>query len=575
MLFMSVLCFVLLIGVGTFTLVLMDTSMFSDSICPICLRDIDCDKSFALTAKGLETLAGCASVYGHLAMKTYLLSCQSTVRVHEGCRKKYTNSRELDKFSKGVNDVGNSVPAKKLRSATQSFDFKLHCLYCGGFVDFRNVGRDMCLSVRTLELQSSVLHSCEKRGHDAWAMKVSSRVQSCNDLVAEEPVYHKTCHDRFHLGKPMAGEADCPLLKAPHRPLDMTKQASFSTLCEWLESQTDRYLYSVTELRGQLLTFGYSEDAVYSVKYLKIKLQQHYGDHVVFVEHEGQQDVVCLQRMASFVLREQWKKQKMLEDDETESQRIVAMAAKLVRALLREMQYTRETYPTETDISDLEGSHHFIPNLLHTFLQVLVSNQVKEVAIGNAIVQAARPRSVVTPILFGVGVQMDHMYGSKWLVDQLARLGFSVSSAEVYRFKSSVLQAEQMMGAVPEMLAGSFIQWVGDNVDHNVASLDGRGSFHGMGIIAVSNQAGVNGAGANPVKRLERMTANANVQSFGFPIHEYVSSGGSTLSSITVKELRCVQQPVRFSDVKRYPINNISVAQINIRNSNGHSAYRK
>jgi len=43
-----------------------------------------------------------------------------------------------------------------------------------------------------------------------------------------------------------------------------------------------------------------------------------------------------------------------------------------------------------------------------------------------------------------------------------------------------------MVGAVPPML-GSFTQWVGDNVDHNVASIDGRGSFHGMGIIACSN----------------------------------------------------------------------------------------
>jgi len=32
---------------------------------------------------------------------------------------------------------------------------------------------------------------------------------------------------------------------------------------------------------------------------------------------------------------------------------------------------------------------------------------------------------------------------------------------------------------------------------------------------------------------------------------------------------------VEISDVKRYPINYISVAQIDIRMSNGHSAYRK
>ena len=30
----------------------------------------------------------------------------------------------------------------------------------------------------------------------------------------------------------------------------------------------------------------------------------------------------------------------------------------------------------------------------------------------------------------------------------------------------------------------SFVQWSVDNVDHNLATLDGKGTFHGMGIIA-------------------------------------------------------------------------------------------
>ena len=34
------------------------------------------------------------------------------------------------------------------------------------------------------------------------------------------------------------------------------------------------------------------------------------------------------------------------------------------------------------------------------------------------------------------------------------------------------------------MAIGSFVQFVGDNADHNVATLDGHNTFHGMGIIA-------------------------------------------------------------------------------------------
>ena len=33
------------------------------------------------------------------------------------------------------------------------------------------------------------------------------------------------------------------------------------------------------------------------------------------------------------------------------------------------------------------------------------------------------------------------------------------------------------------VLKGSFTQWVGDNVDHNVYTLGGQDTFHGMSII--------------------------------------------------------------------------------------------
>jgi len=115
-----------------------------------------------------------------------------------------------------------------------------------------------------------------------------------------------------------------------------------------------------------------------------------------------------------------------------------------------------------------------------------------------------------------------------------------------------------MVGAVPPML-GSFTQWVGDNVDHNVASIDGRGSFHDMGIIAVSNQAA--NRAANSVKRLERPAANANVQSLAFPILEYVPQSSSALSSVTVKELQKIQQPARLMQIVDWK--SLSTQQLN------------
>ena len=191
-------------------------------------------------------------------------------------------------------------------------------------------------------------------------------------------------------------------------------------MCAWLEDQTDRYLYSVVELRAKLLEMGYSDDEVYIVATMK--------------------------NVTLF----------------TASHRVVKAAAKLIRAEIREKEYNTEQYPTPQDISDPVAAKKYVQKLLLSFLQELVRCDIKQIAIANAVLQAARPRSVISPVPLGVGVQMDHAYGSAWLVNELARLGFSVSSDKVCRFKQSVMHQEQSQVSVMACYPGRFTQWIGD-----------------------------------------------------------------------------------------------------------------
>ena len=57
---------------------------------------------------------------------------------------------------------------------------------------------------------------------------------------------------------------------------------------------------------------------------------------------------------------------------------------------------------------------------------------------------------------------------------------------KVMKYKQSVIQKESLENIIAQYIPGTFTQWVADNIDHNVATLDGQGTFHGMGIIAVS-----------------------------------------------------------------------------------------
>ena len=50
---------------------------------------------------------------------------------------------------------------------------------------------------------------------------------------------------------------------------------------------------------------------------------------------------------------------------------------------------------------------------------------------------------------------------------------------QVRRYKQSILVSDQSI-RVPEI---NFAEWSADNVDHNIATLTGHGTFHGMEII--------------------------------------------------------------------------------------------
>jgi len=117
----------------------------------------------------------------------------------------------------------------------------------------------------------------------------------------------------------------------------------------------------------------------------------------------------------------------------------------------------------------------------------------------------------------------------------LSRLGFSVTYDEVVRYKQSVLEDSSNLQSTGAPYPVNFTQFVADNVDHNVATLDGKGTFHGMGIIAVSTRTAQQSEGvkARAIRRLKRRCVRDVVINRGVPILQYnlpERQGLSTLS---------------------------------------------
>ncbi len=113
---------------------------------------------------------------------------------------------------------------------------------------------------------------------------------------------------------------------------------------------------------------------------------------------------------------------------------------------------------------------------------VAKGSDMRIVSIGRAIMQAVGPKAIIAPLQIGLVVQMHRQFGSRFLIDSLHSHGFRSSYSEVQKFERS---AAYHQGTEIEGLDNdSFIQHIADNVDHNVRTIDGLNTFHGMGIIA-------------------------------------------------------------------------------------------
>ena len=294
-------------------------------------------------------------------------------------------------------------PAKKLRSSTSLFDWKKNCILCGNLAkfDIRHPDRDRVHCVTTLPMRDKLLECCGKRG-DTWASEVQNRLHGCIDLVAAEAIYHANCYSRFLLNKVQNASATSVV----GRPQDKEMLHWFKKLCEWLESNPDAELYTLTELHAKMVEISDGGE-VYSLKRLKQKLHEHYEHFIFFAEVEGRGNVLCFKNMANSIINDKWYSERK-KDTEKEIERIVIAAAQIIREAIRESNYDLNSYPTTEDIADVDKGKEWIPHHLQTFLKMIMQSELKQNSIGHAIVQAARPRSVITPTLFGIGVEMDH-----------------------------------------------------------------------------------------------------------------------------------------------------------------------
>jgi hypothetical protein len=221
----------------------------------------------------------------------------------------------------------------------------------------------------------------------------------------------------------------------------------------------------------------------YSTRHMKERLMEHFGENVIITSKPGKTNIVTFRRTAASILEEFHTKQRERKNTDDEKMEVIRAAARLLRSDLKAMETPDDKhYPLiETD---LEKHVQYLPTTLQLLLEEMFSGKktsLKVAAIGQALLQSSRPRSVLAPMQIGLAVQLHHNFASRFLIYTLHHLGFCSSYQEVLLYKQNAVVEQGT--SIPEY-NGQFVQYVSDNVDHNLRTLDGHDTFHGMGIIA-------------------------------------------------------------------------------------------
>lgn len=302
-----------------------------------------------------------------------------------------------------------------------------------------------------------------------------------HDLRAADAIYHQTCNVNFRTNRQLpqlyeTNELPAAKKRKVGRPQDEERNQAFVKVAKFLEDNDDEQI-TVGDLVEKMKEYlNDTESETYGRSHMKTKLLEYFGDEITITDINGKPNVVTFRTTAMAILQEFHFREHQDDLDINEEQmNIIKTAARLIKNDLKSIPTSSDSYPTIT--TDAESHVRFLPASLSTFLSLLTSkknNALKVASIGQAIVQAARPRVVISPLQIGLAVQLHHNFASRFFIDTL-------------HHKLQMFNQNAALGQGTDIPSfnGQFVQYAADNVDHNTRTLNGHNTFHGMGMIAV------------------------------------------------------------------------------------------
>ena len=129
----------------------------------------------------------------------------------------------------------------------------------------------------------------------------------------------------------------------------------------------------------------------------------------------------------------------------------------------------------------------YVPDVLKCFIQSLIprcsnAKDVKIAAIGQALIQLARPNTILCPLLLALAVETHHKSGSEFVMELLHAFGFGSSIAKVREFEKSLYSHDPSSRTSGLQEISGIPLYSADNADVLQSTIDGKNTLHMMGI---------------------------------------------------------------------------------------------
>lgn len=420
--------------------------------------------------------------------------------VHTQCRKNFCDKKRISTYKnkKTAENNDSVIPSTVLRSSVNvPKSLSSVCLFCGQKAESNprhsdRVKNDV-IKVRSIEFKERITNTCNDRNDD-WGLSVLARVNgTVSDLHAADAIYHRICSINFRTGKNIPREFsksnnECIKAKKPKlagRPPDSVRNEVFHTVCKYFEEHDEDQL-TLKDFADKMEEYLKEYDLeAYTEKHIKHLLLDKYSENIIIGKVSGIENIITFRQTAKTILSKFYQQAK--EDNvEKEKERIIHVVAEILKSEIKEQSTPSDTYTNFNNLT-VESSLDFLPPSLKILLSAILTGKNMELvvaAVGQALVQAFRPRAIQAPMQLALAIQMHHHFGSRFLIDTLHKLGFCSSYNEVIKFeRCAAVQEKHNLMEVPR---NAFLSFAADNVDHDICTLDGRGTFHGMGIICAA-----------------------------------------------------------------------------------------